>query len=284
MHIIFSPKIPYYKFTIPRNEQVQPGQPKLIFILGTAFSGSTLLGQVLSNRPNATFVGELYDVNQGWRKAQCSCPQRLDCEFWNGIQFDETVYQQLLRRNKGLLVDASKYPQWILRHAKDLDESKVVVLFTPPENFLFGYYKRKLLRDCGGEADARWGIDDRLALYVQWYRMALEASLPGRIHFLSYEAFASMTTLSLKRLHHLLGTQYRDGEERFWEKRDNHILGSNGNVIEQIRLGKSQGSGAIERRDPRSHLLQAVPGWAERCEQATAVHHELLKRAATELL
>lgn len=283
IHILISPKIPYCQFTIQRNEQVQPGQPKLIFILGTAFSGSTLLGQILSNRPNATFVGELYDVNQGWRKAQCSCPQGLDCEFWNGVQFDETIYQQLLRRNKGLLVDASKYPHWILRHAEAMDESKVVVLFKHPENFLFGCYKRKQLRDWGGEVDARWTIDDRLALYVEWYRNALEALIPRRIHFLSYDALANSTTVSLQRLHHLLGTQYRDGEERFWEKTNNHILGSNGNVIQQIRQGQMQGCGAIERRDHRAFVSQEVPGWAERCEQATAVHHELLQRAATEL-
>lgn len=259
-------------------------QPKALFILGTAFSGSTLLGQILSNRPNATFVGELFDVHQGWRKAQCSCPQGFDCEFWNGIQFDDTVYQQLLSRTEGLLIDASKYPQWILPHAKAMDESKVVVLFTYPENFLFGYYKRMLLRDWGGETDASWTIDDRLALYVSWYRKALEASLSGRIHFLSYEAFTNRTTVSLQRLHQLLGTQYRDGEERFWEKTDNHILGSNGSVIEQIRLGQSKSSGVIEFRDHRAFVKQEAPRWDERCEQATIVHREMLHRAAAEHL
>jgi hypothetical protein len=239
-------------------------RPSLIFILGTAFCGSTLLGQTLSTRPDALFVGELYNVNQGWREVDCACSEGKLCSFWKGIRFDDSIFQQLLARQPGLLIDASKYPNWILQHAKAIRESRVVVLFRDPENFVYGCYKRRKLRDWGGHAGDRWTVDNRLATYVNWYRLALDAPLQDRISFLSYDAFAKQPVVSLRRLHAQLGTQYIDGEERFWQKTDNHILGSNGGVVEQIRRGQIEGAGCIEYRDNGTIVRQQVANWTER--------------------
>jgi len=59
-------------------------RPRVVFILGTAYCGSTLLGQCLSNRPRALFVGEIFEVYKGWRAPRYGCEFILgkQCSFW----------------------------------------------------------------------------------------------------------------------------------------------------------------------------------------------------------
>jgi hypothetical protein len=262
--------------------------PRLIFILGTAYCGSTLLGQCLSNRPQALFVGEIYDVYKGWRTPRCGCEfiRGEKCSFWDGFTFDETIYQQLKFALSVLIIDASKYPEWILRHARAMEDSRVIVMFKDPESFLFSWHKRGQVLDWGRhvETPATKTIEAHLKLYVQWYELAMNAGLDDRTWFLSHEAFSLDPVLSLLELHSFLGIPYRPGQEHYWEKTDNHILGSNGGVLSQIRSGKPAQETIVQNRH-RHEARDEIADW-ERCSEVarrtyvSLVHREERQRFA----
>lgn len=62
---------------------------KLIYIMGVARSGSTLLNSILGCHPDIMAVGELENLpTQGWiENGLCSCGEKVDeCEFWAGVK------------------------------------------------------------------------------------------------------------------------------------------------------------------------------------------------------
>ena len=257
------------------------GAPRVIFILGTAYCGSTLLGLCLSNRPDARFVGEIYDVYKGWRAPRCSCRfvQMETCSFWPRFTFDETIYQQLTARFP-LVVDGSKYPEWILPHARAMADSRVVVMFKDPESYLLSWRSRGKVLDWGqARADAATKpVDDHLELYVRWYEQALNADVADRIRFLSLDAFTRDPVGSLIELLAFLGLPYRPGQERYWENRGHHILGSSHRVF---RRAASTDLGApIVPAAPRREALDEIAAWEHRSARARETFMALVRREA----
>ena len=67
------------------------GRIKLVYIVGNPRSGSTVLGIVLGNHPNAFFTGELNQVPYpAWDPGRlCACKTAAkDCEFWSIVRRD----------------------------------------------------------------------------------------------------------------------------------------------------------------------------------------------------
>lgn len=59
--------------------------PKLVYIVGTSFAGSTVLGALLGQQPDSICVGELgnWTLRTGSQDQPCSCGViRRDCPFW----------------------------------------------------------------------------------------------------------------------------------------------------------------------------------------------------------
>lgn len=62
---------------------------KLVYIIGTSYSGSTLLGAYLGLQPDSFCAGELgsWTLRQGSEKLACSCGiTRVDCPFWQEVK------------------------------------------------------------------------------------------------------------------------------------------------------------------------------------------------------
>jgi hypothetical protein len=69
------------------------GVAKVVFVAGSSFSGTTLLGLMLGSQPKAVFVGELKDYKRRMQSeikgtgSFCSCGQsRATCPFWSVVQ------------------------------------------------------------------------------------------------------------------------------------------------------------------------------------------------------
>jgi hypothetical protein len=62
---------------------------RVLFIVGTSYTGSTLLAFLLDAQPEMVSVGELRGPNLGWddpRTYPCSCGETLEsCEFWSKV-------------------------------------------------------------------------------------------------------------------------------------------------------------------------------------------------------
>jgi hypothetical protein len=70
------------------NSLENQSRTKVLYLIGSGRSGSTLLGTVLNNYPNIASGGELhYLVEHGWLKnLYCSCGKKgKDCNFWNQV-------------------------------------------------------------------------------------------------------------------------------------------------------------------------------------------------------
>lgn len=66
-------------------------KPKLIYILGSSHSGSTILQYILAGRPEAVGLGEVRQMadGRGWREQDldCSCGTKVEsCPIWGKLQ------------------------------------------------------------------------------------------------------------------------------------------------------------------------------------------------------
>lgn len=69
--------------------QLAPRPPRLVYVLGTWRSGSTILGVLLGSHPDIYTMGELYDLPGRYRnpKRLCSCgAPAAQCEFWAEVR------------------------------------------------------------------------------------------------------------------------------------------------------------------------------------------------------
>lgn len=105
------------------HKSMQVARP-IIFVLGIAHSGSTLLGRMLDMHPEIQCFGELMRIDAAIKSDMpCSCGSRLqDCEFWsryipmiekaNNFQFKRFTpdFYEMLRQASGskVIADLSK--------------------------------------------------------------------------------------------------------------------------------------------------------------------------------
>ena len=76
-------------------EEITPAciykSPKIVFIIGSVRSGSTLLEMLISEHRQGTAIGELTQLNHCWnsKKDRCLCGQDyVSCPFWRTAQQD----------------------------------------------------------------------------------------------------------------------------------------------------------------------------------------------------
>lgn len=76
----------------------------LIYLLGTSYSGSTLLGYLLGAFPEVFNAGELKQFARlpGLRERTCACNAEVgDCPFWSDVDFDSfRIYNKPSRAQK----------------------------------------------------------------------------------------------------------------------------------------------------------------------------------------
>jgi len=117
---------------------VNEGKVKVVYILGTGRSGSTVLDTVLGNHSQMESLGELHRLpRNGWINCEfCSCGTRVtECDFWNavrteweGLNIDYSL-ERYLRAQESYL--RFRYlPKLLLRHAISSEDFKAFVKAT----------------------------------------------------------------------------------------------------------------------------------------------------------
>lgn len=108
---------------------------KILYVMGTGHSGSTVLDIVLSSHPELFGCGELMQFSNPrvLRDGSCSCGARIaDCEFWSG------VYRRWREKSEGAELSVLERLRHRYEHLRHLPR---FVLF-PPEGEAFESYSR----------------------------------------------------------------------------------------------------------------------------------------------
>jgi hypothetical protein len=126
---------------------------KVIFIGGTAFSGSTFFDLILSNDPGGFSCGEvraLFHPSQPYHlNPLCGCGIK-GCNLWQQVLKGgvKNLYTSIfhLFPNIAFIVDSSKDPYWIRSQSKNLSdrgiECKHILIWKSPLEFAYSYQKR----------------------------------------------------------------------------------------------------------------------------------------------
>ncbi len=194
---------------------------KVIFIGGTAYSGSTFLDMVLANSPDGFSCGEINALFYPYRKHHlnpvCGCGDSA-CDVWRVVKEGgvKRLYQTIfeLYPEVNVIVDSSKDPAWIRNRSNDLREAGIavehVLIWKTPEEFFASRSKRGKTK----------GWEREWVNYHRYYFSRIEnwVSLPYKVLVSSVDA--------LEQLCDLVGISFFEGKEEYWNKKHHTLFGN----------------------------------------------------------
>ncbi|MFW6173716.1 MAG: hypothetical protein ACOC5T_08225 [Elusimicrobiota bacterium] len=194
---------------------------KVIIILGTSYSGSTLINKILGNRPDAISLGECYAF---WRKNKdsytCGCGKNNNCEFWEKMRKlpEKDLYSEVFKEtNVDYIIDSSKRVEWAkdqIKYSKGKDyEVSLILIYKNPLNAMVSFRKRD---------------KDKIEIYFRYMKEALDIKQKK----LSVAAFGlfNYPKKVTRRICQQLGIEYIEDQEKFWTSKTDHS--AYGNIIE----------------------------------------------------
>lgn len=260
---------------------------KHIFIGGTSFTGSTLIGLILGAIPGVTNVGEsnwlvprlgeAVTSSALWRDyrgmEQCRLCKSA-CEVWTKefrkeLQRDPADWFERLaaRLETNVLVSSEKETPLV----NALDPEKrytALILFREPGQFWSSIRKRRWRQDTIQQTIFRW---------TAAYREFLDArySPQGGKIFMNVDAFQAQPAQRLRILLELLELE-GDTETalRYWETQQ-HYIGGNFNMYEKL---ENTGSASLALRPPEPLSLTAKERNFIEGHEADGIYQQLLKQ------
>lgn len=218
---------------------------KVIFVGGTAFSGSTFFGMTLGNDPRGFSCGEVRNFLNPTRPHHmtlpCGCGQK-DCKIWEQIKNkgQERLYDTIFERfpEVDFIVDSSKSPFWIRSQRERLFkkgiQTKSILIWKTPLELAHSYQKRGHLQ--------AWERS-----WVNYHRLFY--TLVSDWRAVNYQQYTNNGTV-LRKACRYLEIPYFLGKERFWEKA-HHVLGGNHSARVHLYSANSEGY-----RRAKSKVLQ----------------------------
>lgn len=191
---------------------------KAICVYSTSRSGSTYIGALLANSPNAMHLGEVYawfgPFRGHHRSYGCSCGVE-GCSFLEPIKSmprAKGLYQCVLSSyNKEYLVDSSKDAPWFFQRFSDVSDLDFynVVVWKDPKSYAYSKFKRGQFNRC-------------LDIYVAYYKQLLPLlDSYVSVYFDSFDAASLQPKLNM-----LLGIDAVADTDQM--ARDNHIFYGSG--------------------------------------------------------
>lgn len=194
---------------------------KVIFVGGTAYSGSTFLDMTLANSPQGFSCGEVNAFFFPYRAHHldppCGC-KNDNCELWKILRsvgvsrFYEKIFE--LFPKVRFIVDSSKDPLWIYDRSNDLRKSglgveNVLIWKTPQE-----YYQSCAKRGEEGGWKRRWVNYHRFyfRMVQNWYGVRY--------------ADIGVSDEILSALCQRLAIPYFEGKRNYWEKEHHTLFGN----------------------------------------------------------
>lgn len=197
---------------------------KVIFVGGTAYSGSTFFHMILANDPGGFATGEVQWVFNPRRtnhiNMACTCTNESEeCWVWQTVRQNgeealyDTIFEQFPRVN--FVVTSSKGPFWIAKQNQLLEKKgiayKNIVIWKTPLEFAQSANRRGM----GAEWEKNW---------VNYYR--LYASLIPQWRAVRYADIVQDKEATLKKVCAYLDIPYYDTKSKYWE-REHHVLSGN---------------------------------------------------------
>lgn len=220
-------------------------------IVGTAWSGSTLLSYLLGALPGVATCGEGHALitrreeheQQGFACVQCKswrCPV-LTRSFVKSLT-PQTLYPSLCAQyGKRLLVTSDKTPKLYSRFLGWDDLKHALVIFKRPEAYVWSHVRRFELpetvwgtpreRANNAARKQRWLRDPYtyLQYVLEGYTFVyttIVAHARGSAAFIPYEAFSSDPEAWLHQLCTFLAVDWRPSALQYW-KAAQHVVGGN---------------------------------------------------------
>lgn len=251
---------------------------KVIFVGGTAYSGSTFFHLILANDPHGFACGELKPSLHPQRaehiKRECSCYQP-DCSIWPRVivNGEKRLYSSIFNIVPDIryVVDSSKNPLWIYDQSRRLraqgvDVSHVLIWKSPDE---FGQSMKKRNRTEG------W--------VEEWIRYhKLYFSLMDEFVAVQYRKFTQDRSVLVDTCRQL-GLEWFEDKAEYWNK-VHHSLGGNysarihlyeGNKAEDFmsggfdadRMKRHRSIYYLESQDPQIEADMNQSGRADQCRE-----------------
>ncbi len=126
------------------------------YIVGTSYTGSTILGAALNSHPQMAYIGEFaripaYQKTYGHNKFPAGCLHCLienkECELFSEKKLtqlgsnspSESIDYLRKRIKKPIIIDGSKYVEWLKISCKDhkrIQDVRVIILTKRPHDYL----------------------------------------------------------------------------------------------------------------------------------------------------
>lgn len=205
---------------------------KIIFIGGTARSGSTLLDLVIANDPKAISLGEIHALFEPTRKHHFVEIERLKQDnVWKKIirGGKKNLYQNLIKYfpEIDIFVDSSKDPFWCKYHQKSHNKNyiaKNVLIHKTPHELANSFIKRR--------KDKEW-----IKTYINYHRKYF--SLIDDFVSISYKELITNKSC-LEKLCEKLDIIYFKKKINYWDRKQITFFGSNSVKSDNSHKAKSQ--------------------------------------------
>lgn len=195
---------------------------QVLFIAGTAYSGSSMLDMMLGNAESSLSLGEvkflfeplkIYHINP-----QCDCGDS-SCKILQKLKISgkKDFYSKLFNefRHINSIVDSSKDLFWISEQRNHLlrlgIQSKVILIWKSPEEYALSRYKRNEI--------SGWQRD-----WVNYHRLFF--SLNEIWYSVAYRELATNPSGTLERLCSALAIPYVKNMEHYWNKKHHMLFGN----------------------------------------------------------
>lgn len=251
--------------------------PLLINVLGTSYSGTTMLDLMLGNGPEAFSCGEVHALFRPFRTSHRGLADVLrggnGSSPWSRIgPVGEDRFHARAAEVLGVdfVVDSSKDLAWVVdAHGwaakAGLDVANVLI-WKHPHELAHSYHKRGL------------GFEASRHHFLSYHERFLSTGLP--MACVRWHDLAAEPAATLRALCELLGVPWRDGRERFWEAGASHLLGNAG-----TRAQAEAGASRIRPpQTPPREVMEPYARFAARTRYETAARPIVERLHAADVL
>jgi hypothetical protein len=218
-------------------------QRLLIMVCGAARSGTTMLDLMLGNSDDTFSCGEVYAKFRPYRKHHfdpvCGCGAK-DCSIWAGLKdvpeqdFHPALFAQMQVK---AVIDSSKNLGWVVdsnewAHAHNLPVANILI-WKDAKDLAHSHWKR-------GNP-----ISHFRGQFLKYYERFIDLELP--FVAVRYSQLAENSQQTLMSICDVLGLEYKEGRELFWQQSNHQLFGSGG---VQKQMNSDQGDVKAHREYP----------------------------------
>ena len=180
-----------------------------------------MLDIMLSNAANGFSCGEVHALfhpfNPYHIDPECTCGIS-NCNIWDKIKAygEKRLYEGIFTEMPDIdfIVDSSKQPLWIRDQTANLSGSDIAV-----ENLLIWKTPSEFALSCFKRGNSNWQ-----RMWINYYKRYFACI--NKWHSVSYKDLATNTLNTLRRICNIIGIEYVEGKENFWNKIHHTLFGN----------------------------------------------------------